>query len=293
MRRIRGFTLVELLVVIGIIALLISILLPALNKARQQANKASCLANMHSIGVTMGMYVAQSRGYFPEGMSPAGPNGVPAAGADTWVSLLLYQLGYGDGSVASTLTQDLNKAKGVYLCKDANSHDPEPNCNYSCHPQLMPDMSKNYPATFPEAALQNQQRRPYVITKIPNPTDIVLIFDTTQASDTGGVYVVGLNLDGNRISNTGATNPGCTYLLTGTANADLGQSVDGGLNVNSPTDTSTPATDPQLRFANIRWRHSGNTMANFLFVDGHADSLRYKSQFKTGLLRRNICVPQP
>ena len=65
MRKSKAFTLVELLVVIGIIALLISILMPTLNRARAAARKAQCLSNMRQVGMGLQMYTIENKTWLP------------------------------------------------------------------------------------------------------------------------------------------------------------------------------------------------------------------------------------
>lgn len=60
-----GFTLVELLVVISIVALLLTLLLPSLSRARGQAKLVRCGANLHQLAAAMEMYASSNRGWFP------------------------------------------------------------------------------------------------------------------------------------------------------------------------------------------------------------------------------------
>lgn len=81
----RAFTLIELLVVVAIIALLISLLLPGLSRAREQARTAVCLANMRSLGLAVAAYLQGNGDRFPTvGLSHGGQ----ANQQGSWIELL-------------------------------------------------------------------------------------------------------------------------------------------------------------------------------------------------------------
>ena len=81
--RAKGFTLIELLVVMVIIALLVGLLLPALGRAKEEAQKTQCRSNLRQIGLAMEMYANDNRGYLPALYGQSGAYGALRR-AKTW-----------------------------------------------------------------------------------------------------------------------------------------------------------------------------------------------------------------
>jgi hypothetical protein len=96
-----GFTLTELLVVIGLVALLISLLMPALGQARAAARTTGCLSNLRQMGVAWTMYLAENRGHLPEHINhtPLTPD---VAWRGYWLGILEHYNVRGDALLCPT-----------------------------------------------------------------------------------------------------------------------------------------------------------------------------------------------
>ncbi len=244
-----GFTLVELLVVIGIIALLVAMLLPALTKARQSAQTLACLSNLRQQGLGIMMYAQDNNDILPAGSW----SNWTTSPSDTaaWYTLINPYLG-GEGNTINTTNVNsspdhtLSKA---FLCAGATIQAGY--IHYSSNPIAMGRKDEfvisDGNGSIPHLKLP--QLRP--------SARILMVFDGAQHTTNGNTQAVAFMVDSGmpfwaRFGKTGISQ-GQRYRATA-----LAPNMDG---------TSTPPR------GTMRWRHGNNNAVNAVFADGHAETI--------------------
>ncbi len=174
----RGFTLVELLTVIAIVAALAAILTPVVGKARASARSTLCMANLRQIGSAMLLYAEENHGRLP---APGEPGGSPA---DTWIAALHPYTGASfppaDGP---TPYAALNP---VFLCPDWGFLEPA-----TSHPLASYSMWAEGDDTSPDWSRQR------ALSQIRDPSRSLLLIEhdetafagSTAAWRAGGAYL--------------------------------------------------------------------------------------------------------
>jgi prepilin-type N-terminal cleavage/methylation domain-containing protein/prepilin-type processing-associated H-X9-DG protein len=257
MRKSRGFTLVELLVVIGIIAVLISILLPSLAKAKQYANSLACMANIRSVGQALQFYANDHKGKLPYSAYGEWEN--------IWVGQVSTLLGAKIGGV------DWNYSKTL-KCIDAGTEattDWGPT-HYTANHRAMPYNNFGWWKTLKPYPLATKKSAEKMLlwdgALFPGWGHQAVITNSNQAnlmtwfefSDP----VVG---EWRNLSDLAPISANTWYRNTNPGAADwIGKdNHDQGVNDN-PWSWS--------EVTNMRYRHLGNTSLNVLFFDGHVES---------------------
>jgi len=309
-RRIHpAFTLVELLVVIGIIAVLIGVLLPALSKARQSASSVACQANLRQIGQAVFIYTTQSKGILPPGyydIVPAIEGNITVA---RWVDILqgVMATKYGANSTDAYHTNSSAALlRKVFVCPDGPNEDMLSGkvfaCSYLAHPRLMPQLAS--PNALSIYAWVNNDpypgvrgKHPYMLARVKRASEIALIWDAPLVFDSsaGGWMVsmgcpVANQIDRMKYYSGSLAN---TTFLTD----DYSKITDPNFTPNSPIDFRVSFNPKDNNGDNgycaqtARFRHMKDTVLNSLMADGHVQSFHFNQDpQKSDFLRKNINV---
>jgi prepilin-type processing-associated H-X9-DG protein len=298
-------------VVIGIIAVLIGILLPALSRARSSANVVACQANLRELGNAIQMYAVAFKGSMPPGFYENIPEPGSTITVTRWVDLLQGTLAsrYGQNSTDAFFTNSgAARVRKVFICPETPSIDEMLSgkifaCSYLSHPRLMPQIARPgsgasfqwliWDPYFLNRGNIQVPKSPYKLSRIKRASEIAVLWDAPlqwDTSSTPAAFVIGSHLPvANQLDKGryyGAGNPNFTDDYSGTSlkpndPIELRQGFEG-------KDTNK---DNGANFQTIRFRHTKDTVANALMADGHVESFKYNNNTKSStLLRKHIYV---